>query len=453
MHLLFVKLHLILFEFISLILLGAIFSALFYYSIIFPNINAMKEDKIDNNNKKDNIGLLNVTFTASLSRGVFSDVDIQLFELNSSEAPSNSRKATILYNIRNYNKDDDIIQEISDSVPSNIFLFEDYKIATNFKHHLLNLKSESSTFNLVLFSLISLFLIFIKITMLKDSYLRLKKIKSSKSDGKNEVYTNLLAQIHPEEFALPLGQEEQKNVYYNPVLSFLNPINVYYYLIFHLTIVVIIPLIFPDFIEYYLRSYIGFMPNMTFSVYYGRSLFGTDRLNSTEIEDLSKLVVGNKTKYPISKLFMLHNYLDLIDYKPTNLNPYMVNLLIMCGSIWLSQLFHPFDSQTSVKIVDVDLKKGKLKKYLKIVSIVAVFGVWVFFIIDGLLYELDILYLYHRLLFNNFQRIFDFKIPLFLFLFYYHIYFYAIMFIYTYQTYKKNKKYEGNQKVVYNWFS
>ena len=452
MHLLFVKLHLIIFEVISLILLGAIFSALFYYSIIFPNINAMKENKDDNSNKKDNIGLLNVKFSAKLSRGVFSDVDIKLYDPNSSvEDPTHS--AAILYNEKNYNKDDNIIQKISESTPSNIFLFEDEKIATNFKHHLLNLKSESSTFNLVLFGLISLFLIFIKITLLKDSYLRLKKIKSSKSDGKNEVYTNLLAQIHPEEFALPLGQEEQKNVYYNPVLSFLNPINVYYYLIFHLTIVIIIPLIFPDFIEYYLRSYLGFMPNMTFSVYYGRSLFGTDRLNSTEIEDLSKLIVGNKTVYPISKLFLLHNYLDLTDYKPTNLNPYMVNLLIMCGSIWLSQIFHPFDSQTSVKIVDVDLKKGKLKKNIKIVSIIAVFGVWGFFIIDGLLYELDIFYLYHRLLFCNFQRFFDLKIPLFLFLFYYHIYFYTIMFIYTYQTYKKNKKYEGNQKVIYNWFT
>ena len=313
MHLLFVKLHLIIFEVISLILLGAIFSALFYYSIIFPNINAMKENKDDNSNKKDNIGLLNVKFSAKLSRGVFSDVDIKLYDPNSSvEDPTHS--AAILYNEKNYNKDDNIIQKISESTPSNIFLFEDEKIATNFKHHLLNLKSESSTFNLVLFGLISLFLIFIKITLLKDSYLRLKKIKSSKSDGKNEVYTNLLAQIHPEEFALPLGQEEQKNVYYNPVLSFLNPINVYYYLIFHLTIVIIIPLIFPDFIEYYLRSYLGFMPNMTFSVYYGRSLFGTDRLNSTEIEDLSKLIVGNKTLYPISKLFMLHNYLDLTDY-------------------------------------------------------------------------------------------------------------------------------------------
>ena len=423
MHLLFVKLHLIIFEVISLILLGAIFSALFYYSIIFPNINAMKENKDDNSNKKDNIGLLNVKFSAKLSRGVFSDVDIKLYDPNSSvEDPTHS--AAILYNEKNYNKDDNIIQKISESTPSNIFLFEDEKIATNFKHHLLNLKSESSTFNLVLFGLISLFLIFIKITLLKDSYLRLKKIKSSKSDGKNEVYTNLLAQIHPEEFALPLGQEEQKNVYYNPVLSFLNPINVYYYLIFHLTIVIIIPLIFPDFIEYYLRSYLGFMPNMTFSVYYGRSLFGTDRLNSTEIEDLSKLIVGNKTVYPISKLFMLHNYLDLTDYKPTNVNPYMVNLLIMCGSIWLSQIFHPFDSQTSVKIVDVDLKKGKLKKNIKIVSIIAVFAVWGFFIIDGLLYELDIFYLYHRLLFCNFQRFFDLKIPLFLFLFYYHIYFY-----------------------------
>ena len=150
---------------------------------------------------------------------------------------------------------------------------------------------------------------------------------------------------------------------------------------------------------------------------------------------------------------MMHKYFDLENYNPTNINPYMVNLLIMCGSIWLSQLFHPFNSQTSVKIVDVDLKKGKLKKYMKICSIIAVFGIWGFFIILGLLYQIDLLYLYHKLLFNNIKRLFDVKIPIFIGLVYYHIYFYAIMGIYTYQTYKKNKFYEGKQKIVYNWFS
>ena len=108
MHLLFVKLHLIIFEVISLILLGAIFTALFYYSIIFPNINAMKENKNDSN-KKDNIGLLNVKFTAKLSRGVFSDVDIKLYNRESSVEEPN-RLATILYNEKNYNEGDNIIK-------------------------------------------------------------------------------------------------------------------------------------------------------------------------------------------------------------------------------------------------------------------------------------------------------------------------------------------------------
>ena len=96
-----------------------------------------------------------------------------------------------------------------------------------------------STFNLTLFTLISLFLIFLKITLSKDTYYRLKKIKSSKSDGKNEIYTNLLNQMHPKEYALNSIKDEKKNLYYNPVLSFLNPINCYYYIFFHLTIVVI----------------------------------------------------------------------------------------------------------------------------------------------------------------------------------------------------------------------
>ena len=444
MHLLFVKLHLIIFEVVSLGLFIAVFFALFYYSIIKKNRAAMKDEK--------NIESLDIYFSAEFSKDISADVKIKLYEKTEANIPNEAKEGTILYCnpfFKGYNEEE-IIKAINEDDPNNIFIFENSTISSNFKHRLLNLKSEASTFNLTLFTLISLFLIFMKITLLKDSIYRLKKIKSSKSDGKNEIYTNLLAQIHPEEYALSSGKEEPKNLYYNPVLSFLNPINVYYYIIFNLTIVIIIPLIFPNYIEYSITSYIGFMKNMYNSVYYGRSLFGDDDILKSDNVTLENLKVREQTP---KSLFMVHNPLNLTDYVPTNINPYMINLLIMCGSIWLSQLFHPFNTQGTVKIADVDLKKGKLKKYMKIASIVAVFTIWGCFIIYGLIYELDLFYLYHRLLFNNFRKIFDFKIPIFIGFFYYYIYFYVIMAIYTYQTYTKNKKYEGNQQIVYNWFS
>ena len=442
MHLLFIKLHLIIFEIISLILFLSIFGALFYYSIVYKNYPSMKED--------NNIAYLNVSFTANISKGVYSDVQIKLFPQDNLNIQNS--KATILYSKSYYQGKnvDEIIKEISDNNPYNIFLFEDPKIAENFKHRLLSLRTETSSFNLTLFVLISLFLIFIKITLLKDSYFRLKKIKSSKSDGKNEVYTNLLAQIHPEEYEINLGKDDKKNLYYNPVLSFLNPINVYYYVIFHLTVVIIIPLIFPNYIEYYITSYFSFMPNMYFSVYYARSLFGKGILTPDNINLDNFIIHRNITNQ--KKLFISHDFLNLNDYVPTNVNPYMINLLIMCGSIWLAQLFHPFDTQGTVKIVDVDLKKGRLKKYMKIFAIVSVFGIWGYFIIRGLIYQFDLYYLFHRLLFNNFERIFDMKILIYIILFYYHIVFYAIMGLYTYQTFSKNKKYEGNQRIIYTWF-
>ena len=442
MHLLFIKLHLIIFELISLALFLSIFGALFYYSIVYKNYPSMKQD--------DNIAYLNISFSANISKGVFSDVEIKLYPFEN--ANDQYAKATILYSKSYYKgkKSDEIIEEISDNNPYNIFLFEEPKIAENFKHRLLSLRTETSSFNLTLFILISLFLIFLKITLLKDSYFRLKKIKSSKSDGKNEIYTNLLAQIHPEEYEINLGKDDRKNLYYNPVLSFLNPINVYYYVIFHLTVVIIIPLIFPNYIEYNIKSYFSFMPNLYYSVYYARSLFGNDILNPDNI-DLNKFIIHRNISNQ-KKLFISHDFLNLNDYVPTNVNPYMVNLLIMCGSIWLAQLFHPFDTQGTVKIVDVDLKKGKLKKYMKIFAIVSVFGIWGYFIIRGLIYQFDLYYLFHRLLFNNFERIFDIKISIYIILFYYHIVFYVIMGIYTYQTHSKNKKYEGNQRIIYTWF-
>ena len=220
MHLLFIKLHLIIFEVISTLLFLSIFGALFYYSVIYKNFSAMKHE--------ENIKSLKVSFSANYSRGIYSDIDLKIFPENEvDDYQKNSLTATILYNKANYGdkSEKQIIKEISEVNPYNIFLFEEKKIANNFKHRLLSLRVESSSFNLTLFALISLFLIFMKITLLKDSYFRLKKIKSSKSDGKNEVYINLLAQIHPEDYALNNSREDnKKNLYYNPVLSFLNPI-------------------------------------------------------------------------------------------------------------------------------------------------------------------------------------------------------------------------------------
>lgn len=457
MHLLFVKLHLIIFEVVSLILFVAIFVALFYYSLIFSNFESIQEEA--------NIGSMKIFYSAKYSEGVFADIDMYLYPIDTEpgDLPLEYGQAYILYSLSYYEglNETEIIRDMNDSYPNNIFLFENYTIAENFKHRLMNLKTECSTFNLTLFLLISLFLIFTKVSLLKDSFLRLKKIKSSKSDGKNEVYTNLLHQINPEEYSLAEGetperQTTNKSVYYSPVLSFLNPINVYYYVIFQLTVAIIIPSIFPNYIEYYVISYFGFMSNMTYSVYYARSLFGLTFLRKRdEYIDLERMMIPTILRKDdiTRKLFLLHEPLDLAYYTPGNINPYMKNLLVMCGCIWLSQLFHPFNKQQTVKIVDVDLKKGKLKRLIKVLSICGVFAVWGFLIFSGMIFICDNLYLYHRLLIMNFKRIFDLKIPILIGLFYYHIYFYVIMIIYTYQVHYKNKRYEGNLRIEYNWFS
>ena len=143
MHLLFIKLHLIIFEIISTALFLAIFFALFYYSIVYKNYSSMKDE--------ENIKYLNISFSANYSRGVFSDIDMKIYELNSKNIPNNNLNATILYNKANYEgkSDKKIIEEISNDNPYNIFLFEEPKIAENFKHRLLSLKTESSSFNLL----------------------------------------------------------------------------------------------------------------------------------------------------------------------------------------------------------------------------------------------------------------------------------------------------------------
>ena len=144
MHLLFIKIHLIIFEVISTLIFLFIFGALFYFSIIYKNFSAMKDEK--------NIKSLDISFSAKFSKGVFADVDVKIFPRNEIDKNQNDKylNATILYNQANYKgkSEKEIINEISSVNPYNIFLFEDSKIATNFKHRLLSLRTESSSFNL-----------------------------------------------------------------------------------------------------------------------------------------------------------------------------------------------------------------------------------------------------------------------------------------------------------------
>lgn len=447
MRLSFVKIHLIIFEVVSSLLLAGIFIALFYYSIFYKSYAAFKEDA-----ERDNeMEAIHIKFIASYSKGVFSDVDVKIYDPEDDTISGKDAYIVVSNSYYDRKSHKKIIKELSEETIHNIFLFQNETIAENFKHHIHNLRKEASTFNLTLFILISFYLIFLKITILKDNISKLKKMKSSKSDGKNEKISNLLAQIHPEEYALSQGREEQQNLYYNPILTFMNPINVYYYVIFNLTIVIIIPFIFPNYVEFYVSSYFSFMSNLSYSVYYRRALFGVDGLKK-DFVDPDKMIVPVKADEQ-EKLFMVHDYLDLEEYSASNTNPYVMNLLIMCGSIWLSQLFHPFDSQTAVKIADVDLKHGKIKRYIKLGAIIAVFCVWGYFLVYGLLYQLDLFYLFNRLLFNNIKRILDIKVLGYILIFLYHIYFYSIMVFYTIQIHQKNKRYRGNQKVIYKWFA
>ncbi len=98
-------------------------------------------------------------------------------------------------------------------------------------------------------------------------------------------------------YALIQEREEQQNLCYNPILTFMNPINMYYYVIFNLRIVAIIPFIF----EYYVSSYFSFMSNLSFSVYYRRSLFGVDGLKK-DYEDPVKMIIPEKADEQITYL-------------------------------------------------------------------------------------------------------------------------------------------------------
>ena len=117
MHLLFIKLHLIVFEVISLALFCTIFISLFYYAVIYKSMKAMQSE--------ENIDYMNIVFSANYSKGVFADVDMKIYDINASDIPVNNREACILYSKYYYeqfaNDKKKIIQEITGENPYNIF--------------------------------------------------------------------------------------------------------------------------------------------------------------------------------------------------------------------------------------------------------------------------------------------------------------------------------------------
>jgi hypothetical protein len=424
-----------------------IFGNLIYLSIFFANKKIIKFSEYD-------YMILKVNFSVEYEKSIFYDYKITLSindDDNSSSDDSNTdykyknndkeKGYYIIYNNYTFEnkKPKEIVKEINEQNPYEIFIFEERNLTENFIDEMKNTSNSCDKFNLILFVLIIFFFVFMKITLFQNIFKLIRKIKTQKINGTTTIAENLISQIHENEENENFNNNHNKHIMINPVLSFLNPLNFFYYVIFHLTIVVIIPIIYPDFVEYKINDYYGFVPNLFSSVYYYRSNYGRNNFKSS-YKNLKHFIITENDKNN-KDIFLSHKNLDFSSYSPSNKNPYMINLIVMIGSIWISQFFKPFDTDKNVQINEINLKANKFVYYFKkFVLPILLYSLWLLGFGYGMYDLIDYIYLFHRYFFFNQKKLFDYQVSGFLLLFYYHIYFYALSGYYVFETLYKNKK-------------
>ena len=426
MYLRFIKIHLIIFEIISLAMSIVAIIGLVYFSFFFKNYNGLKE-----NGAK----IYDISFNTSIKETTFGDISINLYLPNA----TNCTNAYIILN-KNFSEEfsnsekSNLIKKINEADPFNIFLFDTVNTARLFINHLQTIKRIANTLNQTIIILILFFLLFLKITLMKISYKNITSTTTSKigGKGKNTLIDNIISEINTS------NSLEQKQVFFNPTLSFTNPIMIYYYVIFHLTSIIILPIIIPSFINYQVKTYFGFTTNLFYSIYYYRSNYGKfNNFNNSNCITYNKTVNNNF-------YFFNHKSLDLVTEENEGIsNPYVPNLCFMCCTIWISQYFKPFDQGRNVKIEEKNVTKTNKKKMINFLVTCSLFIVWFLFLIWGVINTFDYLLCFHKLVFYKFKKIFDLRISIVIFLFYYHIYFYVIMIMHTIEFRNKNKNYHG----------
>ena len=465
MNLTFIKINLILFEIVSCVLTTFSLVGLFYFSLVFPRLKGLQPE-----NQK----LLTIYFNVTYNPGVLADIDIHI--LDEIENPENNKTYTqgvIAYNKNNFDtslNSSQIVAEINSMNHDNIHIFNNNITAQQYLTYIRNIMNDSNNiYGPAIICVVIFFCFFMKITLIRTSIQQIRGIKSNKK--KMNKVDNIIEQLslHSDMPLLPSStdsetnstyindnielmiesksQDNEKSLHkdnqnasskdkpiYNPILSLLNPKNLFNLIFFELTCVMILPLIFPKYTDLHIIKFYGFRTNMFSSVYYYRSRFGQENFNADSFSN--GLIFTNET-YENKNYFWIHQPMKLTNYEGPDMNPYLFNLMFLCCVVWLSKIFRPFDKLQ--KKVEANIKKSMMKKLSKYFVPAAIIVMWGVFFIIGFINMMEYMYLFHRQVVFSIQKIFEVKIFLFIGSFYFHIYFYGIMALYTCHIIIRNK--------------
>ena len=440
MNLLFVKINFIIFEIVSLVLTFIVLFGLMYYTMLFKRKSAMKQE-----NQK----IIQVSYEINITSNLYTDVDFKIKEYGGEKD-----NGYIIYDKTYYANmtKKEIIEKINSTDPNNIFIFNSKRAANTFLIGLKNLSASSNDFfNTAILFVVNLFFIFMKITLIRISIKQIKEIKSNKKDPNkvDDIFSQLSTSpsmdhiLPPDEtnslgdsliqHSININKEKpiQKQVTYNPVLTLLNPKNFFNFCIFHISTIVIIPILYPNLTDYDFGGYFGFRKNLFHSVYFGRTNIGQKSFYSfSEIEYKPEPFNNN--------YFILHRPMSIVSFYIPKFNPYLVNLGFLVCAVWVAQSFKPFD-QTQITFSE-RIKVSKFKKVMNYVIPCIIFSIWGAFLVWGLFNIGEFLYLFHFEVFHSIRKLFDIKISFIIGCFYFHVYFYILMAFYTLQVKYKNRK-------------
>ena len=255
MNLTFIKINFILFEIISFVLTAISLVGLFYISLVFPRLKGLQ---------KENQKLLTIYYNVTYNPGVLADIDIDIRP----EEPEGGtyKKGVIAYNQNNFDKDLDesqIVAKINSINHDNIHIFSNNVTAQQYLTNIRNIINDSnSIYSPAIICVVVFFCLFMKVTLIRTSVQQIRGIKSNKK--KMNKADNILEQlsIHTNMPLLPslsdnetnsacikdndelmrdsnsqsagkrLHRETQKFLskdkpIYNPILSLLNPKNLF----------------------------------------------------------------------------------------------------------------------------------------------------------------------------------------------------------------------------------
>jgi hypothetical protein len=370
----FLKYHVYFFEFLSSIVTIWILISLIYYVAIYRFESGISSTQPE---------IVEIGFDIDNSETSETDIKFKVQWVDKASPYDSNLNADfngfVILN-GNDTKDIDLKGQFNDFGAENCYLFDSVESAQKGIIYINDIADYvEDTINLILYSLIILFIVFMKVNL---SWLNLKKIWSKKKKTSFSLFK------------------------YQFFFS---------YLIFHSTVLIILPTLN----EILYDSRFKFCYSMGES-YFSAMFFDRKFINKYQPDTFEFFT---RFTYPMieykDSMFFMHER-EFLKTPPKN--NYVINTFFLCVLVWICQYKSIFANNNTITT-----KPTKKKKILLALSYILPYVFWAAFFIVSLLDLFDHLYLYHKFIFYSFSNLLCYNIFKYLFVFYSHVYLYAIL--------------------------